>query len=216
MNWHSTAGKSALIKMLMKEHGFSKRKAEKAVNAVFHCMARALRRGDEVELPIGWIHTARPPAKRKKRKLQRFRNIQINRKSQTKEIFSKIVPYPDKIIRFRANPRLIVKGPFPPPPLSPEMINKGEELEQLFLRLMGREINEPELRSLLAASVDPNKSWADADLPGYLDRLLARLRQLVREEHKFRISGPCAPPSARCMGFANQPSRSTIPWFERY
>ena len=63
MNWHSTAGKSALIKMLMKEHGFSKRKAEKAVNTVFYCMARALRRGDEVELPIGWIQTARPPAR---------------------------------------------------------------------------------------------------------------------------------------------------------
>jgi hypothetical protein len=40
------------------------------------------------------------------------------------------------------------------------------------------------VNSLLVASVDPNKSWADADLPGYLDRLLARLRQLVREEHK--------------------------------
>ena len=129
------AGKSALIKMLMKEHGFSKRKSEKAVNAVFDCMARALRRGEEVELPIGWIQTARPPAKRKKVKWQRFRNIQINRKSQTKEIFSKIVTYPDKIIRFRANPELIVKGPGPPPPLSPEVINKGEELEQLLSRL---------------------------------------------------------------------------------
>jgi len=185
MNWRSTAGKSGLIQMLMKEHGFSKRKAEKAVNAVFDCMARALRLGEVVELPIGWIHTAPPPARRKKRKWQRFKNIQINRKSQTKEIFSKIVTYPDKIIRFRANPRLIVKGPFPPPPLSSGMVNNVEELEQLFLRLMGREINEPELRPLLAASVDPNKSWADADLPGYLDRLLARLRQLVREEHEF-------------------------------
>jgi molybdate-binding protein len=43
MNWRSTAGKSALVKMLMKEHGFSKRKSEKAVNAVFNLMARALR-----------------------------------------------------------------------------------------------------------------------------------------------------------------------------
>src|ERR1017187_6286797 len=47
MNWKSTVGKSALIKMLIKEHGFSKRKAENAVNAVFYCMARALRRGDQ-------------------------------------------------------------------------------------------------------------------------------------------------------------------------
>ena len=185
MNWHSTAGKSALIKMLMKEHNFSKRKAEKAVNAVFNCMARALRRGDEVELPIGWIQTARPPAKRKKCKWQRFRNIQINRKSQTKEIFSKFVTYPDKIIRFRANPRLIVKGPFPPPPLSSGMANKGEELEQLLAGLGFPDVTGLDVTSLLVASVDPNKSWADADLPGYLDRLLARLRQLVREEHKF-------------------------------
>ena len=137
MNWRSTAGKSALVKMLMKEHGFSKRKSEKAVNAVFDCMARALRLGEVVELPIGWIHTARPPAKRKKKKWQRFRNIQINGKARLKRYSRSIVCYPDKIIRFRANPRLIVKGPFPPPPLSPEMINKGEELEQLFLRLMG-------------------------------------------------------------------------------
>ena len=105
MNWASTKGKSALIKMLMKEHGFSKRKAEKAVNAVFTCMAAALRRGEIVELPIGRIWTASPPAKRKKQKLQKFRNI------QTKTIMRRIVRYPDKIIRFRAKPELIVKGP---------------------------------------------------------------------------------------------------------
>jgi nucleoid DNA-binding protein len=105
MNWHSTKGKSGLIKMLMKEHGFSKRKSEKAVNAVFACMAAALRRGEIVELPIGWIQTARPPAKREKQKLQRFRNI------QTKKASFRLVRYPDKIIRFRAKPELIVKGP---------------------------------------------------------------------------------------------------------
>ena len=73
MNWGSKAGKSALIKMLMQEHGFSKRQSEKAVNAVFDLMARALRSGDEVELPIGWIQTAPRPAQREKRKFQRFR-----------------------------------------------------------------------------------------------------------------------------------------------
>ena len=73
----------------------------------------------------------------------------------------------------------------PPPPPSPEIIDKGEELDQLFFRLMGRESTVPELRSLLDASVDPDKFCADADLPGYLDRLLARLRMLVREERQF-------------------------------
>jgi nucleoid DNA-binding protein len=179
MNWHSTAGKSALIKMPMQEHGVSKRKSEKAVNAVFDCMARALRRGDQVELPIGWLHIAAPPAKKPKRKFQEFRNI------QTGKISHSIVRYPDRIICFQVNPALIVTGPAPPPPPSPEMIKKAEGLDQLFFRLMGREITEPELRPLLLASVDPNKSCADAVLPGYLDRLLARLQELVRGEYRF-------------------------------
>jgi nucleoid DNA-binding protein len=177
MNWRSTEGKSALIKMLMKEHGFSKRKSEKAVNAVFYSMARGLRRGDIVELPIGWMQTASAPAI--KQKLQKFKNI------QTGKIFWRLVRYPGKIIRFRPNPKLIEKGPFPPPPPNPETIDKVEELNQLLSTLGFPDATSPELRSLLAASVDPNKSCADADLPGYLDRLLARLRQLVREEYKF-------------------------------
>ena len=167
MNWKSTAGKSALIKMLIKEHGFSKRKAEKAVNAVFYCMARALRRGDEVALPIGWIQTASPPAKREKRTRQRFRNI------QTKKISFKTVRYPDKIIRFRAKPELIVKGPFPPPPLTPGMINKGEELEQLLAGLGFPDVARLDLGELLGAA-EGNLNW-----------LLSRLRLLVREERKF-------------------------------
>ena len=173
MNWSSTAGKSALIKMLMKEHGFSKRKSEKAVNAVFHCMALALRRGDMVELPIGWMQTASPPAGRKKREFRKFRNIQTNRKSQRKEIFWKIVTYPDKIIRFRANPKLIEKGPFPPPPPSPEMIKKGEELEQLLSTLGFPDMAGLDLGRLLGAA------------EGNLDWLLSRMRRLVREQYKF-------------------------------
>jgi nucleoid DNA-binding protein len=167
MNWRSTAGKSGLIQMLMTEHGFSKRKAEKAVNAVFDCMARALRLGEVVELPIGWMQTARPPAKREKQKWQRFRNI------QTKKISRSIVNYPDKIIRFRANPRLIVKGPGPPAPLSPDVINKGEELEQLLSRLGFPDVTGLDVESLLGAA------------EGNLDWLLSRLRALVREERMF-------------------------------
>ena len=58
MNWRSEHGKSGLIKMLMREHGISKRKAEEAVNAVFDCMILALSHGDFVELPIGVISIA--------------------------------------------------------------------------------------------------------------------------------------------------------------
>src|SRR5450432_2781690 len=152
MNWRSTAGKSALIKMLMKKHGFSKRKSEKAVNAVFYCMAHALRRDEIVELPIGWMQTARQPAKSEKLKFQRFKNIQTDRNSQTKEIFSKWVTYPDKIIRFRADPKLIEKGPFPPPPPSPELRCKGEELERLLARLGFPDVTGLDLESLLGAA----------------------------------------------------------------
>jgi nucleoid DNA-binding protein len=167
MNWHSTAGKSALIKMLMKEHGFSKRKSEKAVNAVFDLMARALWRRDQVELPIGWLQIAAPPAKRPKRKFQRFRNI------QTGKISHSMVRYPDKIIRFRVNPELIVTGPAPPPPPSPEMIKKAEGLDQLLSRLGCPDVTGLNLKPLLGAA-DEN-----------LDRLLARLRLLVQDGNMF-------------------------------
>jgi nucleoid DNA-binding protein len=165
MNWHSTKGKSGLIKMLMKEHGFSKRKSEKAVNAVFACMAAALRKGEEVELPIGWIRTALAPAKREKQKLQKFRNI------QTKKASFRLVRYPDKIIRFRGNPELNIEGTEPPP--SPEMTNKGEELEQLLAGLGFPDVTGLDLGSLIGAA------------DGNLDWLLSRLRTLLREERRF-------------------------------
>ena len=171
MNWRSNAGKSALIKMLMKEHGFAKRKSEKAVNAVFTCMARALRRGEEVELPIGWIRTASPPANREKRKWQRFRNI------QTGKFFRRIARLPDKIIRFRVNPKLIVKGHGPPPPLRAEMFSKGEDLEQLLSQLGFPDVTRLDLGPLLSAA-DGNLSW-----------LLSRLRTLFKEERKFTYFG---------------------------
>ena len=167
MNWSSTAGKSALIKMLMKEHGVSKRKSEKAVNAVFDLMARGLRRGEVVELPIGSIYTAMSSAKKKKQKLQEFRNI------QTGKISFSLVRYPNKIIRFRANPALIKIGPFSPPPLSPEMNQKGDELEQLLSRLGFPDLAGLDLVPLLGAA------------DGNLDRLLARLRILIHEERMF-------------------------------
>jgi nucleoid DNA-binding protein len=167
MSWNSKGGKSVLIRMLMKEHGISKRKAEKAVNAVFDCMARALRRGEVVELPIGWIRATRRPAKGKKQKLQKFRDI------QTGEISHRIVRYPDKIIRFRAKPELIRRGPEPPSPPSPEMIQKGEELEQLLTSLEFPNVTTQDLDSLFGAA------------EGNLDWLLSRLRTLAQEERKF-------------------------------
>jgi hypothetical protein len=85
---------------------------------------------------------------------------------------------PTRIIRFWPNKKLIEKRPFPPPPLSAEKIKKGEELEQLLARLgLSRGISAPGLTSLFAAADDN------------LDRLLARLQELIREERKFMDFG---------------------------
>jgi nucleoid DNA-binding protein len=87
--------------MLMKDHGVSKRKAEKSVNAVFDAMKRALTYGDFVDSPIGtiWVDSRRPG--RPKRSVQTFSNI------QTKKEFRKLVDRPDREIHFRPSPDLI-------------------------------------------------------------------------------------------------------------
>jgi nucleoid DNA-binding protein len=170
MNWHSKAGKSGLIKMLLKDHGVSKLKAEKAVNAVFDLMAQALRRGERVELPIGWMQTAAAPAKNKRR-FQKFKNI------QTGKLALKLVTYPDTIILLSVNPAMMVwdpePAPPPPPPLSPTVLQKGEALEQLLVTLGFPDATEMDLRDLMAAA------------DGNLDWLLSRLRLLIQEERQF-------------------------------
>jgi nucleoid DNA-binding protein len=193
MNWHSTGGKSGLAKMLMHEHGFSKRRAEKAVNAVFACMIGALKRGEEVEIPVGRIRAVTAPANRQRSVEQKFRNI------QNQALFSRLVQHPKRIIRFSPDPKQIRRDPVassPPAPPTPQLDRqqkgldteqndsdrKQNELEQIFLRLVGRQITVPDLEPLLAAAVDPNKPVAPNALPAYLDRLLARFRQLLRNE----------------------------------
>jgi nucleoid DNA-binding protein len=178
MNWRSENGKSGLIKMLMREHGISKRKAEKAVNAVFDCMTGALKRGECVEAPGGTI-IVDAPSPGQKRRIQKFRNI------ETGEIFHKLANPPKRVLRFRSDKKLIQRGPFPPPappPPSRALKQKQAELEQLLIQLGFPRIDEPDLKSLLAA-VDDNRHEPD---PHHLDRLLARLRELVKRGQKVR------------------------------
>jgi nucleoid DNA-binding protein len=173
--------KSDLVKMLRKEHGLSKRKAAGAMNAVFHCMARALWRGENVELPVGSIKAVGVPAGRKQR-VQKFRNI------QTGEVFHRLTHQPERMIVFSPDPGSILRGPdaLPPPPsIPPETERKVEELDRLFSQLMGREITLPDLQALMKAVVDPNKQEADANQRENLDRLLARLRQIVQDRRPF-------------------------------
>jgi nucleoid DNA-binding protein len=167
--------KSDLMKML-REMGLSKRKAAQAVNAVFGLMTRALWRGENVELPIGWIKAVQTPPKRKRR-YQKFRNI------QTGELFRRLISPPKRMIKFRAHPELVLRGrdALPPPsPLPPETQQKVEELERLYLQLAQRPLTLPVLEALMKAVVDPNKPELDANRPENLDRLLARLRHIKK------------------------------------
>jgi nucleoid DNA-binding protein len=72
-------GKSGLIKAVMTAMAknntpISRRKAEKAVKAVFERMTRALWRGECVELPVGSIYVDSMPAKGTRR-VQKSQNI---------------------------------------------------------------------------------------------------------------------------------------------
>jgi nucleoid DNA-binding protein len=180
-SYNKTLRKGYLVKMLREKHSMSKRKAAAAVTAVFELMTRALWRGENVDLPVGSIHAKSPPAGRK-RVLQKFRNI------QTGKVFLRIVHPPKRKIVFTVNKRLILRGRDalpPPPPIPPETQRKQEELERLFSQLMGREMTLPDLKALMNAVVDPNKPELDANRPENLDRLLARLRQIVQDQRPF-------------------------------
>ena len=108
MNWHATGGKSGLMRMLMKKHGFSKRKAEKAVNMIFDGMTRALCRGEVVEIPGGRIVLRTRKGTRRIR-IQNFSNI------QTGERGGKTVWYKGKrkVVKFIPDETLDLT---PPPP----------------------------------------------------------------------------------------------------
>jgi len=181
MNWDSRKGKSGLIHMLMKKHGVSKRKAEKAVKTVFDSMKRALWRGECVEIPGGKIWVALRPPGRSKKRFRKFRNIQGG------EVFRKLVTFPKKEIHFRPDPRLIdpppktrrkprqakVKAPASQPqPLPPP--TPAEEFVSLYRQLAGVDPEIPDIDSMFAHS---NQD---------LQCLLARLRLLAEQGRRYR------------------------------
>jgi hypothetical protein len=108
MTWRSRKGKSGLIRKLM-EKGFSARKAERAVNAVFACWSQAIARSEEVELPGGFLRAV-PPKPR--------RELHLFTHARTGKSFYRIVEYGKRpALRFRANLAFEpIAVPPPPPP----------------------------------------------------------------------------------------------------
>ena len=175
MNWYSKTGRAGLIRDLM-EKGLSARKAEKAVNAVVDLWTSALKRGENVELPVGWIWTKQYQGKQSKNSWRAV-NVQTHKpmcKTRTQ-------PGKRKVIKFIPNENRDWSDL--PRPLSPELQKKGEEMESLFSHLTGRDASALNLPTLLDAVRDP--SSLDTTEPQLFDRLLARLRELRKRGKTF-------------------------------
>jgi hypothetical protein len=110
VNRRSRGGQSALIRILHLT-GFSFRRAERGVQAVFKLMIEALARGEAVEIPGGVLqcHTV---TRRRRVDFSKLSNI------YTRERIYGLIRFPGgprRRIRFRADPR-IAFAPLPAPP----------------------------------------------------------------------------------------------------
>ena len=165
MDWRSNKGKSKLIRELMAK-GISVRKAEKGVNAVFDCMARAVRRGESVEIPGGRIQVKMRKGQ-PRRKWQRFVNV------QTRQIMSRIVDFRGQRLVVKFSPDLNLNLSPLPQPLTPDEI----EALQLASELLGKAADLATMKKLKdTVAARPNK-------PGALVR---RLRDLKSRGLRYR------------------------------
>jgi nucleoid DNA-binding protein len=168
MDNHSTKAKSGLIRELMAK-GLSVRQAEKAVNAVFDCMTRAVGRGETVDIPGGTIQ-AKIMNGEPRQVSQRFRDV------RTGEITVKDVNYPGRrrVVKFRPD-EILDLTPLP----SPEQI----ECRQLATELLGKPANDAVMESLKRAAALPPQR------PG---SLLARLRDRQQRGRRYQDASSLA------------------------
>lgn len=161
MNSYSNTGRARLVRELMAK-GLSVRKAEKAVNAVFERMTRALRRGEIVEIPGGWIQVKWYGGK-PRREWHGFRN------ANTGKLGYRIVTYRGRrrVVKFKPDPKLdLARPPAPPPAYSAEQI----ECRKLAEELLGGTANDQVMARLERAAQHPTPK------PGALLRRLRAIR----------------------------------------
>ena len=158
MDNHSTKGKSGLIRELIAK-GLSVRQAEKAVNAVFEVMTRAVKRGETVEIPGGTIQ-AKIMNGEPRRASQRFRDV------RTREIAVKVINYRGRrrVVKFRPDESLDLT-PLPPPPTLEQV-----ECRQLATELLAKAVNDQIMAQLLQGADSPSSK------PGALLRRLKEVR----------------------------------------
>jgi len=161
-------GKSGLIRELI-ANGLSVRQAEKAVNAVFDCMTRAVRRGETVEIPGGTIQ-AKIMNGEPRRTSQRFRDV------RTGEIAVKVINYRGRrrVVKFRPDESLdLTPLQAPPPPPTLEQV----ECRQLATELLAKSVDDQIMAQLQESADFPSAK------PG---ALLRRLKEV--ENRGWRIS----------------------------
>ena len=157
MDNHSTKGKSGLIRELIAK-GLSVRQAEKAVNAVFEVMTRAVKRGETVEIPCGTIQ-AKIMNGEPRRASQRFRDV------RTGEIAVKVINYRGRrrVVKFRPDESLDLT-PLPPPPTREQV-----ECRQLATELLAKAVDDQIMAKLQKGADFPSAK------PG---ALLRRLKEV--------------------------------------
>jgi nucleoid DNA-binding protein len=158
---HSTKGKSGLIRELIAK-GLSVCQAEKAVNAVFEVMTRAVKRGETVEIPGGTIQ-AKIMNGNPRRVSHRLRDV------GTREITVKVINYRGRrrVVKFRPDESLdLTPLPVPPPPPTPEQF----ECRQLATELLAKAVDDQILAQLQESTDSPSSK------PGALLRRLREVR----------------------------------------
>jgi nucleoid DNA-binding protein len=157
MDNHSTKGKSGLIRELIAK-GLSVRQAEKAVNAVFEVMTRAVKRGETVEIPGGTIQ-GKIMNGSPRRASQRFRDI------RTRKIAVKVINYRGRrrVVKFRPDESLDLT-PLPATP-TPEQI----ECRRLAMELLAKVVDDQIMTQLQKGADFPSPK------PG---ALLRRLKEV--------------------------------------
>lgn len=161
MTWKAGRGKTKLIKEIH-EKGYSYRRAEKAVNAFFDRMARALRRGEVVEIPGGTVQCVTNHRK-SRRKFQRLPLIGTSKSKY------RLIHFPGggRRIRFTPDKTLELVPIVRPSIVDPAVEKQAQESWDLLVSLLGRDPS-PQLVSQLKL---PFAQCPDTMLTGVLQRL---------------------------------------------
>jgi nucleoid DNA-binding protein len=176
-----TGGKSVLVKDLMAK-GFTARKAQKAVNAVFDCMKLGLWWGEPVEVPGGTIQ-AKIRQGRPRRKLQRFQNV------QTGKTAFRLVTFQGRrrVVKFKADEGLDLTPP--PAPETPEQV----KARQLATELLGKPADQAIMATLQqGVEVHPQRPWERLERKPDPGTLLRRLRCIKAKGLRFYFDSQLA------------------------